>query len=106
MHWITQTTEEPIAKISKEILLADKEEVIKVVANNSNIIKEMEERAELKGEKKGKAEMLIMLLMRKLSQVPIKYQDEINKLSEETIEKIALDIFDINTLSDLDKYFK
>ena len=102
MHWITQTTEEPIAKISKEILLADKEEVIKVVANNSNIIKEMEERAE----KKGKAEMLIMLLMRKLSQVPIKYQDEINKLSEEALEKIALDIFDINTLSDLNKYFK
>ena len=73
-----------------------------MVANNSNIIKEMEERAE----KKGKAEILIMLLIRKLSEVPIKYQDEINKLSEETIEKIAIDIFDINTLSDLDKYLK
>lgn len=102
LHWITQTTEEPIAKISKEILLADKEEVIKVVANNSNIIKEMEEKAE----KKGKAYILIMQLVRKLSEVPIKYQDEINKLNEETLEKIAIDIFDINTLSDLDKYFK
>ena len=102
LHWITQTTEEPIAKISKEILLADKEEVIKVVANNSNIIKEMEEKAG----KKGKADILIMQLVRKLSEVPIKYQDEINKLNEETLEKIAIDIFDINTLSDLDKYFK
>lgn len=43
LHWITQTTEEPIAKSSKEILLADKREVVNVVANNSNIIKEMEE---------------------------------------------------------------
>ena len=101
LHWSTQTTEEPIAKSSKEILLADKREVVNVVANNSNIIKDMEEKAE----KKGKAEILIMQLVRKLSEVPIKYQDDINKLKEETLEQIAVDIFYINSLSDLDKYF-
>ena len=106
LHWITQTTEEPIAKISKEILLADKEEVIKVVANNSNIIKEMEFKAEKRGEVKGKVEILTKLLLKKISVLPNEYQEKLNKLNEETLENITLDIFDINDLSDLDKYFK
>ena len=106
IHWITQTTEETIAKSSKEILLADKREVDKVVANNSNIIKEMEFKAEKRGEVKGKVEILTMLLMKKISVLPNEYQEKLNKLNEETLEKITLDIFNINTLSDLDKYFK
>lgn len=100
--WAKEIKPSDLILVDKSYILpADKEEVVNVVANNSNIIKEMEERAE----KKGKAEILIKQLVRKFSEVPIKYQDDINKLSEETIEQIALDIFDINTLSDLDKYF-
>ena len=106
LHWITQTTEEPIAKSSKEILLADKGEVVKMVANNSNMIKEMEEKAEIRGEIRGKVESLIRLLTKKFSAVPKKYEDNIKNLSEETIDQITIDIFDINSLSELDKYFE
>lgn len=102
LQWINQTTEEPIAKISKEILLANKKEVTNVVANNSNIIKEMEEKAE----KKGKAEILIMQLERKFSEIPVTYQDNIKKLGEENLDKIAVDIFELNSINDLDKYFE
>ncbi|MBU3105494.1 Rpn family recombination-promoting nuclease/putative transposase [Clostridium gasigenes] len=109
LHWITQTTEEPIAKSSKEILLADKKEVIKVVANNSNIIKEMEEKAELrgeeKGEKKGMAKSLISLLNIKFLQLPKEYEEKIMELNEEKIEEVTRNIFNINSLSDVDKFF-
>lgn len=78
LHWITQTTEEPIAKSSKEILLADKKEVVKVVANNSNMIKEMEENAKEIGKEIGK---------------------EVGKL-EGIIEAIIENLNDIGTISE------
>ena len=77
-----------------------------MVANNSNMIKEMEEKAEIRGEIRGKAESLIRLLTKKFSVVPKKYEENIKKLSEETIDQITIDIFDINSLSELDKYFE
>lgn len=45
-HWIRNTTEERLAIKATEGLEASKEEVIKMVANNAFIIKEMEENAE------------------------------------------------------------
>lgn len=45
-HWIRNTTEERLAIKATEVLEASKEEVIKMVANNAFIIKEMEENAE------------------------------------------------------------
>ncbi|SFB33251.1 Rpn family recombination-promoting nuclease/putative transposase [Clostridium frigidicarnis] len=50
-HWIKNTTEERLAVKSTEVLEASKEEVIKMVANNAFIIKEMEENAEKRGER-------------------------------------------------------
>ncbi|MBB6625285.1 DUF4351 domain-containing protein [Clostridium gasigenes] len=73
-----------------------------MVANNSNMIKEMEEKAEIR----GKVESLIRLLTKKFSVVSEKYEENIKKLSEETINQITIDIFDINSLSELDKYFE
>lgn len=45
-HWIRNTTEERLAIKATEVLEASKEEVIKMVANNAFIIKEMEENTE------------------------------------------------------------
>ena len=45
-QWIRNTTEERLAIKATEVLEASKEEVIKMVANNAFIIKEMEENAE------------------------------------------------------------
>ena len=48
-HWIKNTTEDTLAVRATEVLEASKEEVIKMVANNAFIIKEMEENAEKRG---------------------------------------------------------
>lgn len=48
-HWIRNTTEETLAVKATEVLEASKEEVIKMVANNAFIIREMEENAEKRG---------------------------------------------------------
>lgn len=44
-HWIRNTTEEILAEKAINILEADNKEVVNVVANNANIIEEMEEKA-------------------------------------------------------------
>ncbi|MDK0615813.1 hypothetical protein P5E77_13350 [Clostridium perfringens] len=45
-HWIKNTTEDTLAIKATEVLEADKGEVLRMVANNAFIIKEMEENAE------------------------------------------------------------
>lgn len=57
------------------------------------------------GEKKGKAEILIKLLIKKFKSVPQGYKEKINNLPEDTIDVIATDIFDIEKIEDLEKYF-
>lgn len=58
------------------------------------------------GEKKGKAEILIKLLIKKFKSVPQEYKVKINNLSEDTIDVIATDIFDLEKIQDLEKYFE
>ncbi|MDZ4957201.1 DUF4351 domain-containing protein [Clostridium perfringens] len=59
----------------------------------------------LKGKEEGKAEMLIRLLVKKFKFVPDEYKKKIRKLSEESIDVIATDIFDIEKIEDVEKYF-
>ena len=81
-HWIRNTTEERLAIKATEVLEASKEEVIKMVANNAFIIKEMEENAE----KRGRLEVAKNLL---------------DILDDETIaEKTGLNIEEIKVLRD------
>ncbi|HEY5560543.1 MAG TPA: DUF4351 domain-containing protein [Clostridiaceae bacterium] len=54
----------------------------------------------------GKAEMLIKLLTKKFTELPLHYDEKIMKLPEETIEVIATDIFDLNDIREVEKYFK
>ena len=58
-----------------------------------------------KGEVQGKAEMLIILLAKKFKKIPNEYKDKIRNLPEDTINLIATDIFDIETIEELAKYF-
>lgn len=53
----------------------------------------------------GKAEILIKQLIKKFKSVPDEYKKKIKKLSEETIDIIATDIFDIEKIEDVEKYF-
>ncbi|WP_434303726.1 DUF4351 domain-containing protein [Clostridium botulinum] len=58
-----------------------------------------------KGKEKGKAELLIKMLMQKFKKVSDEYKGKIKILPEETIELIATDIFELNSVEELEKYF-
>jgi flagellar biosynthesis/type III secretory pathway protein FliH len=63
------------------------------------------ERGIEKGRTEGKVEMLIKLLLKRFKDLPSNYNEKIRSLSEETIEKILTDIFDIENIEDIEKYF-
>ncbi|MCE5219853.1 MAG: Rpn family recombination-promoting nuclease/putative transposase [Clostridium sp.] len=54
----------------------------------------------------GKVELLIKLLYKKFGKVPKEYEDKLEKLSSQVIETIATDIFDLEKIEDLEKYFE
>jgi hypothetical protein len=57
------------------------------------------------GIKIGMADSLTKLLIKKFGKIPNGYEENIKKLSSETIEIIALEIFDIKDIKELEKYF-
>ncbi|WP_097028291.1 DUF4351 domain-containing protein [Clostridium peptidivorans] len=57
------------------------------------------------GKAEGKAEILIKQLIKKFKSMPHGYIEKIKELPEETIEVIATDIFELENISDLEKYF-
>jgi hypothetical protein len=57
------------------------------------------------GEAKGKAEMLTKQLIKKFKKLPEHYKNKIKELPEDTLEVIATDIFDMEKVEDLEKYF-
>lgn len=60
--------------------------------------------AKREGREQGKADLLIKQLVKKFKILPDEYRSKIKKLSEETIEVIATEIFDIESVEDLKKY--
>ncbi len=58
------------------------------------------------GIEKGKAELLIKLLIKKLKSLPDGYENKILNLPINTIDRIGMDIFDINSVEELEEYFK
>ena len=58
------------------------------------------------GIEKGKAELLIKLLIKKFKSLPEGYENKIMNLSIDNIDKIGMDIFDINSVEELEEYFK
>ncbi|BDR76143.1 DUF4351 domain-containing protein [Clostridium tetani] len=58
-----------------------------------------------KGKEEGKAELLIKQLMKKFKKLPNGYKEKIKALPKETIELIATDIFELNSIEELEQYF-
>lgn len=58
-----------------------------------------------KGKEEGKTEFLIKMLMKKFKKIPNEYKEKIKALPEETIELIATDIFELNSIEELEQYF-
>lgn len=67
-------------------------------------IKEGLEKGIEKGKTLGKAETLIKLLSKKLGKIPEEYKIKIKALSEDTIDIISLEIFDIKNIEEIEKY--
>ncbi|MEQ8197253.1 MAG: DUF4351 domain-containing protein [Clostridiaceae bacterium] len=57
------------------------------------------------GKAEGKAEVLVKLLIKKFKFVPQGYIDKIKTLPEAITENIATDIFDIEKVEELERYF-
>ncbi|WP_459482475.1 Rpn family recombination-promoting nuclease/putative transposase [Clostridium saccharoperbutylacetonicum] len=53
----------------------------------------------------GKVELLIKQLIKKFKIIPDEYKDKLKSLSEENIELIATEIFEMKSIEDLKKYF-
>lgn len=68
-----------------------------------------DEKSRLQGARKegvevGKSELLIKLLKKKFPNISQQLVVKISKLPSETLDTIATEIFDINTLDELNKY--
>ncbi|ACQ51477.1 DUF4351 domain-containing protein [Clostridium botulinum] len=70
-----------------------------------SLIQEGIEKGKAEGKEEGKAELLIKQLMKKFKKVPNDYKEKIKILPEETIELIATDIFQLNSVEELERYF-
>ena len=64
------------------------------------------EEAVAMGKAEGKAEILTKMLIKKFNIRQEDYSSKIIKLSDEVIDKIITDIFDIEKIEELEKYFK
>ena len=58
-----------------------------------------------KGRAEGKTDLLIKMLVKKFKNVPNEYREKIKNLPQDTIEAIGMDIFEMNSINDLEKYF-
>jgi predicted transposase YdaD len=110
-HWLINinTEEKDFKDNIEKIFNADKGEVLNMTSNISKGLEKLKEdgkiEGKLEGKIEGKTEILIKLLSRKFKTLPKEYIEEIKTLPENIIENIATDIFDIESIEDLKKYF-
>ena len=80
-----------------------------MVANNAFMIEEMKAKAEKEGIKegkgKGKSELVINQLIMKFKVVPDNYKKKLMTLPEKTIDEIGTQIFEMESIEELKKYF-
>ncbi|MBC2582291.1 DUF4351 domain-containing protein [Clostridium sp. DJ247] len=63
------------------------------------------EKGIVKGRAEGKVELLLKQLTKKFKKIPEEYKKRIKELSDETLEIIGLEIFDMEDIKELEKYF-
>ena len=106
-HWLVNinTDENNFKDNIEKIFNADKQEVLNMTSNISKGLEKLKEDGKIEGKIEGKTEILIKLLSKKFKSLPEEYIEKIKSLPENIIENIATDIFDIDTIEDLKKYF-
>lgn len=103
-HWLVNANlgENNYKENIEKIFNADKKEVVSVTSNISKGLEKLKEDSI----KEGKAEMLIKQLNKKFNYIPNQYKEKIKVLPEKIIDNIAIDIFNIEKVEELEKYFK
>lgn len=79
-------------------------EVIRMTELGKSLIEEGIEKGREQGREEGKAELLIKQLMKKFKKLPSEYKEKIMNLNEDSLEIIAMDIFEIDSVKELEKY--
>lgn len=107
-HWLVNANlyENDYKENIEKIFNADKREVVSVTSNISKGLEKLKEDSIKEGIKEGKAEMLIKQLNKKFNSIWKDDEEKIKVLSEKIIDKIATDIFNIEKVEELEKYFK
>ena len=110
LRYIENTTD-LVAEESSGNLVKHIHEKVKEIKNNKiveveymTLLERDREKIE-EGIEIGKLETLIKLLTKKFKEIPECYMEEIKSLSEDKLDEIILDIFDMNSIEDLKKYF-
>ena len=69
------------------------------------LIEDGRQEGRIEGRTEGRTDLLIKMLVKKFKNVPDEYREKIKNLPEDTIEVIGMDIFEMNSINDLEKYF-
>ncbi|AGF57837.1 hypothetical protein B0P06_003854 [Clostridium saccharoperbutylacetonicum] len=80
-------------------------EVVSMTEVGRMIYEEGVEKGIEKGIEKGTSEILIKQLIKKFKMVPEEYKEKIRSLPQDVLEVIGTEIFDINSIDELKKYF-
>ena len=77
----------------------------KEVVSRTDVGKMIYEEGMEEGIEKGKVDLLIRQLIKKFKIVPEDYEKQLMMLPQETIEIIGTEIFDMESIEELKKYF-
>lgn len=90
-------TEKDLEKVKEEISMTELGRMLMEDGFN---------KGKAEGKTEGKVEILIKQLTKKFGILSKEYKSKIENLSSDAIDVILIDIFEITSLSELDKYFK
>ena len=91
-------------KFGDEVSKQKFKEVISMTEIGKMIREEGIKEGKKEGKAEGKSEILIKQLIKKFKFVPDNYKEKIKKMSEENIDVIAIEIFDMDKIEDIEKY--
>jgi len=80
-------------------------EELRMTELGKSLIQEGREVGREEGREEGKIELLIKILTKKFKKVPEEYKDKIKTLPQETLDIIAIDIFEMDSIKELEQYF-
>ncbi|ADL50877.1 Rpn family recombination-promoting nuclease/putative transposase [Clostridium cellulovorans] len=106
-HWLVNVNSEEnnYKENIEKIFSSNKREVEIMTSNISKGLEKLKEEGKIEGKAEGKAELLIKQLNKKFKLLPMEYEKKIKALPEKILDDIATDIFSLEEIDELKKYF-